>query len=363
LAVGVPTHRVSEIEDEQQEVVASAPLRVDLTGGFTDVPPFSSFVDSLHINAAVDLTVSVRCRPTSGKQVRVGFSGEGHRSTRGISDGRRRFSQAIQAGVAPFAGDGGLDLSIHSGAPPGSGLGSSGSILVAAIAGCARVAGVSLTPEAMAVKAIVAAAAAGIVGGRQDEFAAAHGALRAYQFESGGGVKIDDGASTEVCRYLEDSLLVVQSGVGGRKTDIVAEVVRAVRVSERETLGVLVHLQDLALELREILSRAEFDELSSCLRRIRETQCALHPRLCCPRTAALMEQLRDEVGGAMEYKFLGGGGVGCCVLLYVPPADRAAAVSILSKRVTKVWPVKIRPQGAVAEWAQVGRVAGADVRL
>src|SRR5262245_48863183 len=133
-------------------VVATAPLRIDLTGGFTDVPPFSESIDSVHINAAVDLMVSVRCQRRRDGRVRVGFTWDGKHTSTEISEGRRRFLEAVRAGVAQFAGEPGLELSISSDAPAGSGLGSSGAILVAAIGGCAKLAGVSLPASSIAEK-------------------------------------------------------------------------------------------------------------------------------------------------------------------------------------------------------------------
>lgn len=41
-------------------VQAEAPTRVDFTGGFTDVPALSCGPSSLHVNAAIGLSVAAR---------------------------------------------------------------------------------------------------------------------------------------------------------------------------------------------------------------------------------------------------------------------------------------------------------------
>jgi D-glycero-alpha-D-manno-heptose-7-phosphate kinase len=350
---GSPTRRINNGREGARTVVAVAPLRIDLTGGFTDIPPFSCSMDSLHINAAFDLTVTVRCRTRRDRQVRVGFAREGNPTLSGISEGRRRFLEAVRAGVAEFSSDRGLDLSISSEAPAGSGLGSSGAILVAAINGCATLAGIPLTASSVAKKAIVAAAAAGIVGGQQDEFAAAHGSLRAYLFDRGGTTQIREFASIDACRYLEENLLVVQMGAGGRRTDVVADVVREVRSADKETIRALLHLQELAHDLWDVINRARFEELPRRLKRIRDAQCALHPRMCCPIAASTMEAVRHEIP-EVEYKILGGGGAGACVLLHVPMRCRATAVSLLKNRAKRVLPIKINPYGVLTEFAGGG---------
>ena len=344
---------VGEDSDAQQSVVAVAPLRVDLTGGFTDISPYSSSVDSLHINAAVDLSVTVLCRKRQDRQLRVGFKRDRSQPSNRTSDGRRRFLEAVRAGVAEFMQECGLDISIWSEAPAGSGLGSSGSILVAAIAGCAKLTGHSLTPAAVAKKAIAAAATACIVGGQQDEYAAAHGSLRAYRFDRGGTPQIQDLASTDACRYLEETLLVVQMSAGGRRSDVVADVVRAVRSGDQETLRALLRLQELAHELLQVMTGTRFEEFPQYLTRIRETQCALHPRMCCPIAMGAIEAARQEIPD-LEYKILGGGGPGSCVLICVPASYRAVAASFLGEHAKKVWAIKIRPSGVHAEPAAVG---------
>jgi D-glycero-alpha-D-manno-heptose-7-phosphate kinase len=351
IADDVPTPRIADDPKEECVVVAVAPLRIDLTGGFTDIPPFSSSVDSLHINAAFDLTVTVRCQMLRNRGVWVGFSRDDNPASTGRSEGRRRFLDAVRAGVAEFADGSGLDLRIHSDAPAGSGLGSSGAILVAAIGGCARLTGVTLTEAALARKAITAAAVGGIVGGQQDEFAAAHGSVRAYVFDRSGATEIQDFASTDVCRNLEESLLVAQMGAGGRKADVVADVVRAVRSSDRETIGALLYLQELAHDLREIMIRGRLEVLPRCLRRIREAQYALHPRMCCPNAASAIEAVREKIP-ELEYKMLGGGGVGSCVLLHVPARLKTTAMSLLRGRAKRVLAVRIQPSGMAAEFAK-----------
>jgi galactokinase/mevalonate kinase-like predicted kinase len=197
------------------------------------------------------------------------------------------------------------------------------------------------------------------VGGQQDEFAAAHGSLRAYLFDRGGPTQVQEVASIEARRYLEDSLLVVQMGAGGRRTDVVADVVSAVRSADRETIGALLHLQELAHDLWDVINRARFEEIPRRLKRIRDAQCALHPRMCCPTAAGVMEAVRGEIP-ELEYKILGGGGAGSCVLLHVPSRCRAAAVALLRRRAKRVLTIKIQPYGVLTEFARSGTNLVAD---
>jgi D-glycero-alpha-D-manno-heptose-7-phosphate kinase len=330
------------------EVIAVAPLRVDLTGGFTDIPPFSASIDSLHINAAFNHTVTVRCRMREDGGVHVSFSPDGNSASAGVPEGRPRFVRAVRAAVTEFADERGMDLQMRSAATPGSGLGSSGALLVAAIDACAKLTGTVVEASAAAQKAIRAATMAGIVGGCQDEFAAAHGSLRTYLFARGGTPRIVDLASNAVCQHLEESLLVVQMSVDGRKSDIVAEVVHAVRSGHRGTLGTLHRLQELAHQLFDALSGANVEAFPELMGQIRVAQCALHPEICCPATAQVLASVRQEIP-QLEYKFLGGGGIGSCTLVYIPTNRMPLALSLLGHFARKVLSIKIRHSGVTTE--------------
>lgn len=335
-----------------QEVIAVAPLRIDLTGGFTDIPPFCSSVESLHINAASSLTVKVRCRNQMDGQIRIHFVGEEYDQPPQISEGRRRFVHAVRLAVAEFASGYGLELSVTSDAPAGSGLGSSGAILVAAVAGCAKLAGAEMTPTAAAEKAIEAASAAGILGGRQDEFAAANGSLRAYLFSPNGASRIFDIDSPRARKELENNLIIVQTSPVGRRVDIVAEVAQAVRDGDRRTVKALHLLQNLAHELFSALTQADFERLPKLLMRIREAQFALHGGVRCPIAAAAMDAVREQIP-ELEYKVLGGGGTGSCVLAHIPAPRKIIASALIRRYAKRVFPVRVRTSGVTAKMVPI----------
>jgi D-glycero-alpha-D-manno-heptose-7-phosphate kinase len=324
------------------EVVAVAPLRIDLTGGFTDVLPFSRTIDSLHVNATIGLSATVSCRVIPEGQLRIEFPDESR-----ASEGRWRFINAISLAVKDFASNRGMHLKVRSEAPAGSGLGSSGAILVAAICACAKQADVELTRYTVAERAVSAAAAADILGGKQDEFAAAYGSCRGYLFQRDSSASVLQSASEEMCRHLEQHLLIVQFSPGGRSADIVTEVSRAARNGERATLEALSNLQDLASQLYESICTTDPVGLRRVFCLIREAQQRLNPRICSPNTARALTVLRSAIPG-LEYKFLGGGGNGACVLLYVPTDQRHAALGLIPPQATKVFPVKIDHRGVTS---------------
>lgn len=326
------------INNNGKTVVASAPLRVDLTGGFTDIPPFSWRERCVHINAALDLKVDVECRSKLGVGVsvitaltRVGGGAK-------LEKTNARFEEALRYACEPILGKNGVELSINTDAPGGTGLGSSGAIVVAAICGSAWIAGSMLARDEIAAIAIRAAARAGILGGRQDEFAAAFGSLNVYTFETDERYEISPLIMHPVRKHIESTMLLVQTEAEGRKRDIVADVGDAARAERAETLNALYRLNGLAQAMKEVLFQNQVEKLAGIIREIREAQLSLHPEMLCPRVREAMARVMEKFPGT-EYKLCGGGGAGSCILVQAPHGLRdniAASLSHSMKRVLKV---------------------------
>src|SRR5437588_2321339 len=116
---------------------AKAPLRISFAGGGTDVAPFPEQEGGLVLNATINRyaygTLSPRNDAKIGIQS-VDLNIETSFSAREmpIFDGKLDLAKAAIARLCQTNGDG-FDLFLHSNAPPGSGLGSSSTMMVALI--------------------------------------------------------------------------------------------------------------------------------------------------------------------------------------------------------------------------------------
>ncbi|HEY9016128.1 MAG TPA: hypothetical protein VIM84_13830, partial [Gemmatimonadales bacterium] len=163
---------------------ASAPVRLDLAGGWTDVPPFSSREGGTVVTAAIRLFAQA--------EVKLGGSGirlvsEDLRDQLQVSDSsglmRDGRLDLLKAGLRMLP-VGGCTLTTRSDAPPGSGLGSSGALDVALVAALSSARGEHRDPVDIAETAChLEAVEAGIPGGRQDQFASALGGFLRLEFQ------------------------------------------------------------------------------------------------------------------------------------------------------------------------------------
>ncbi len=163
---------------------ASAPVRLDFAGGWTDVPPFSAREGGVVVNAAITLSVHVELT-LGGARIKLAALDLGEElecaDARGlVLDGRLSLHKAA---LRMFPVQSACTLATRSDIPPGSGLGSSGALDVALVAALALARGEGLTGREIAEHAwYLETVEAGIPGGKQDQFAAALGGVHRLSF-------------------------------------------------------------------------------------------------------------------------------------------------------------------------------------
>jgi D-glycero-alpha-D-manno-heptose-7-phosphate kinase len=241
---------------------ASAPVRLDFAGGWTDVAPFPVRERGVVVNAAIDLRARAEVR-LGGDRYRLHSEDLGE-------------SQEL-GGPGALAAHGGLDLlkaalrrseighcalRTSSEAPPGSGLGSSGALDVALTAALDAARGVrrgrsELAEEAFFLESVDAA----LPGGRQDQYAAAFGGFHKFTFERGAvtvqPLAIDPAFADELARRT----VICYTGVSRVSSRTIERVTSAYERGDPEVTSALRALVDLAEAMADALE-------ASALRRV-----------------------------------------------------------------------------------------------
>jgi len=281
------------------KIECRAPLRIDLAGGWSDIPPFARREGGAVLNVAIAQYVTGEVRRDAGEG-----SGHGHEGGDGL-----RISY-------------GLDL------PAGSGLGSSAALSVAWLALVHANMGAAPDQHALAREACDLGALLGIAGGKQDEYAAAVGGVNLMRF---GGDRGDDvtveplALSTPMREELEARLVLCYCGQARLSGDIHDRVWGAYERGDRAVGATLGELRDTALEMAARLGAGDFARVAALLDRNWAAQKRLHPSITNTRVEDLFDVARGS--GALAGKACGAGGGGCLVFLAEParvPALRAA---------------------------------------
>ncbi len=299
---------------------ARAPMRLDLGGGWTDVPPFSTEVGGAVLNTAIARYAHVSLSPREDGHIRLA-SGDYHAIVAGHPTHALTYNgeldllkAAVKAAGAPA-----VDLASSSDAPPGAGLGASASVGVALLGALNRLRA-PWPRETLADRAHHLEIDIGVAGGRQDQYAALNGGFQFLEFRDPAATATRVAMPSAALDALRRDLVLVYTGRSRVSGNIIATVMGAYRRGEPRTTQALHRLKAIAAEMRDALLAGDLSAFGALLSENWACQTALDPSTTTPQIGALFDLARRH--GATGGKALGAGGGGC-VLFYAPNSSDA----------------------------------------
>src|ERR671927_213545 len=163
---------------------AKAPMRIGFFGGGTDVSPYAEEHGGKVLNCTIDKYVRCMLRPSrdDGITIRSLDLEEVSRNLTGRWEGHLALPQAVLDALPKARG---VEVTMFSDVPPGSGLGSSSALVVSMLKLICTAYNLPTDPHALAELAYrIERVDLGIPGGRQDQYAAAFGGMSVYHFSS-----------------------------------------------------------------------------------------------------------------------------------------------------------------------------------
>jgi len=304
---------------------ARAPLRIDLAGGWTDVGPYAARAGGAVVNVAISLRAHVQVRRHKGgvslHALDLGAAVSARRAAELRPDGELGLLKAAARRLGPA---GGFEVLTSSDAPPGSGLGGSAAMGVALVAAFAALRDERPMAAEIAQRAFeLEAGDAGLICGRQDQYAASLGGLQFLEFDERrvSATRLDPGE--DGLRELERHLVLCYSGASRLSAGMHAQVWRRYADGDGAVSRALDGLRACALEMRDALVRGQLAVVGDVLSRNWEHQKALGEGM---ETAAMRALARAAAGaGAAGWKACGAGAGGCMVFL--AKAGRAFALA------------------------------------
>jgi D-glycero-alpha-D-manno-heptose-7-phosphate kinase len=316
---------------------AAAPVRLDLAGGWTDVPPFSSREGGVVVTAAIQLfaRAEVRLGGTGFRLVSEDLHDELEVSDSAglVRDGRLELLKASLR-MLPV---GGCTLSTRSDAPPGSGLGSSGALDVALVAALSAARGESPDPVDVAEQAChLEAVEAGIPGGRQDQFASSHGGFLRLDFRDPEArvqrLKLDPEFAADLARRT----VLCYTSASRFSGATIDRVMRAYERGEAAVARALHGLRDVAEAMSVALPAGDSARVGQLLTQNWAHQQALDPRMSTEEMARLERSVTDA--GALGGKAAGSGAGGC--MFFLGPDDPAPMIEAARSCGIQLLPVR-----------------------
>ncbi|MBI1797151.1 MAG: GHMP kinase [Candidatus Eisenbacteria bacterium] len=261
----------------------------------------------------------------------------------------------IKAVVKALRVRGGADLWTHSDAPPGSGLGSSSTMVVALI-GCISawhgraLAGYDAAELAYRIERVDL----GLAGGRQDQYAATFGGINFIEFHADATVVNPLRIRADVLNELEYRLLLCYVGQTRQSAKIIERQTASYRERKPQVVAALHRLKAETLEMKKALLLGDVDGIGELLHQAWENKKKLDPGITTGRVDRLYALARKE--GAIGGKMPGAGGGG--YFLFLTRFDRKHRVAAaLEKMGGQVVPFQFEKRG-LTTWASApGRLA------
>jgi D-glycero-alpha-D-manno-heptose-7-phosphate kinase len=318
-------------------VRASAPVRLDFAGGWTDVPPFSTREGGTVVAAAIDLQARAEVRPGE-PGIRLVARDLGAEAEAADAAGFERSGPlALLAAGVRMLPVGACTVRTDSDAPPGSGLGSSGALDVALVAALSAARGESPATRDIADLACrLESHEAGIAGGRQDQFVAAFGGFLRLRFH-------DPDAAVEPLRLdpafvadLERRMLLCYTGASRFSGSTITRVMRAYERGDRAVTGALMALREIAERMAEALLAGDLARTGELLTENWRQQQVLDAAMCTAEMGRLEKVMRAH--GALGGKASGSGAGGC--MFFLGPDDPGPAADAARGLGMRLLPVR-----------------------
>jgi D-glycero-alpha-D-manno-heptose-7-phosphate kinase len=334
-------------------VRSRAPLRLSFCGGGTDVTPYPEERGGVVLSTTIDKFAYASIHPRRDSRFTI-HSIDFNRVARYPQVGRLPFDgdlDLIKAVVRAFKPRYGADLVVHTDAPPGSGLGSSSTLVVALVAALREWLNRPLTEYEVAELAYhIERVDMGIAGGKQDQYAATFGGFNFIEFLGDATIVNPLRVPAGAMRELEYRLLLCYL----RQTRSSAHIIERQRASyvagKREVVRSLDALKALTLEMKRLLLLGRIDDFGLALHEAWLSKKGLDRGISTAGVDTLYDRARRA--GAIGGKMPGAGGGG--YFLFLCAADRKHLVArALEGAGAQVVPFAFTHEGVTAWTSEV----------
>ena len=325
---------------------ASAPVRLDFAGGWTDVAPFATERGGVVVNAAIALCAHAEVR-LGGTGLRLDALDLERRSEvlEGCWTAQQRVDFPLQKAALDRAGIHAGSLTTRSDVPQGSGLGASGALGVALVGVLEAALARNRPAAALAEEAfLLESEDAQLPGGRQDQYAAALGGVHRLGFGDG-PVRIEPlELDRDFAAALSAAIVLCYTGTSRVSSRTIARVMGGYRAADRVITSALLGLVEVAERMAEALRAADLAATGRWLSENWRLQQQLDAGMCTPEMARLEQAMRDA--GSLGGKAAGAGAGGSMFFIAKNPARAARAAQEAGARLL---PVEWAAQGIRCE--------------
>lgn len=253
------------------------PLRLGLAGGGTDVSPFCDTHGGYVLNATIDLYAYTSLEILDEKVIKfIALDTNEEYSGPAEIDYEYNGPLSLHYGVykrvvkqycdnRPF----GVKIITRCDAPPGSGLGSSSTVITSILHAFGEALNIPLGEYDLAQLAYeIERIDLSLAGGKQDQYSAAFGGVNFMEFNANDHVLVNPlRIKPWIKSELESSLLLFFSGVSRDSAEIIKQQASCIENRNSNSIDALLKVKNEALKMKEALLKGDFKAFVESMRR------------------------------------------------------------------------------------------------
>lgn len=318
-------------------VRSKAPLRIGLAGGGTDVSPYSDLYGGAVLNASINLYAHASIEPGDNgeitlrledKNLEIRYPVTGRLEHDGnmdlIKGVYNRIIKVFRLTPEPFI------LSACVDAPPGSGLGSSSTLVVAVLGAFAEWFRLPLGEYDLAWLACdIERNDLGMAGGKQDQYAATFGGVNFMEFYKNDKVIVNPlRIKDQILNELSHNIVLYYTETSRLSTSIIEIQQRNVKEGVTGSVDAMHRLKEMAVTMKEIILKGELDSMGELLHQSWKYKKLMAGGITNPHIDQIYEAAL--AAGATGGKISGAGGGGY-MFFYCPGNTRYNVIRALEK--------------------------------
>ena len=360
----VGKHVIPHMNVQKDQIVwGRSPVRIDIAGGWTDTPPYCLMEGGTVVNLAIELNgqppLQAYVKPCDKphiilRSIDLGATEIVENNEQLMAYNKVGSPFSIPKAALVLAGFGtttvaapislkaqlenfgcGLELTLLSAVPAGSGLGTS-SILAATVLGVLNdFCGLGWDKTEICHQTLMLEQMLTTGGGWQDQFGGILGGIKLLQTQAGF-------AQSPVIRWLSDELwtqpeysqchLLYYTGITRTAKQILAEIVRRMFLNQHDQLLLLRQMKEHTLEMYDAIQQQDFQHMGQLVRHTwiqnQQLDCGTNPT-----EVAALTTLIDDL--CLGYKLPGAGGGGYLYMIAKDPEAAARIKLILNENQRK----------------------------
>jgi galactokinase/mevalonate kinase-like predicted kinase len=336
-----------------QIVWSRSPVRIDLAGGWSDTPPHCLYAGGAVLNIAIELNsqppLQVYIKPAKEYSVtlrsidlgaievistygelsnyaKVGSPFSIPKAALALAGFSPRFGRSCSTLAEDLKAFGsGIEITLLSAIPAGSGLGTSSILAATVLAALSDFCGLEWDKNQIGDRTLILEQLLTTGGGWQDQYGGILHGIKLLQTTAGL-------SQSPLVRWLPDTLftdpacqpchLLYYTGITRTAKELLAGIVRAMFLNSNRHLRILKEMKEHALNLFDAIQCGHFTSFGQMILKTWEQNQALDPGANPPSIQKIINMIHDH---ALGYKLPGAGGGG---YLYIVAKDPQAAACI-----------------------------------